>query len=264
MSASRSSLADDQRDVRRVLGPGTAPPGRPSCRRPRSRPGRRRRRAPRSGSRRSRRSSLRTRSSRGTGSFRYRRARGDRAPCGPRPRCRRRARTTWWPSSLLAARRPRPGTVMRAPNFSAWIDGPLGQLGAGDAGREAEVVLDPRRTCRPGRRSRRASSTTVPSPPTRRRRPPPGRPARRRRRRGRRRRVGGRARRRPIAPRQLGVARVAQHLLARQITTGVSSGRDAELRAAAPRPGGRSSRSIQRCGRRLRAANSRSRRASGE
>ena len=34
---------------------------------------------------------------------------------------------------------------MRAPNLSAWIDAPLGQLRAGDPGREAEVVLDPRR-----------------------------------------------------------------------------------------------------------------------
>ena len=37
---------------------------------------------------------------------------------------------------------------MRAPNLRAWVIGAAGQLGAADAGREAEVVLDPARGAR--------------------------------------------------------------------------------------------------------------------
>ena len=47
------------------------------------------------------------------------------------------------------------GTLSAAPNFSRLHHRPLGQLRARDAGREAEVVLDPRRRARPARRWRR-------------------------------------------------------------------------------------------------------------
>ena len=75
------------------------------------------------------------------------------------------------------------------------------QLVAGDARREAEVVLDPGRGAGLAARAPRARSRSCAGPPTRRRRRRPGRPARRRRSRcrtpRRRPRSRGRAARRP-------------------------------------------------------------------
>ena len=59
------------------------------------------------------------------------------------------------------------------------------EVGAAEPGREAEVVLDPARHARPGRRAPRARPARSSGPRTRRRPPRPARPGRRRRSRGR-------------------------------------------------------------------------------
>ena len=131
--------------------------------------------APRSASRRSRRSSPRTpRAARPAACGSARRWRSP--PCGRAARSPSSSRRRSGRRAASSATSHGRGTLSRAPNFSAWIDGPLGQLGARDAGREAEVVLDPRRGAGLAARGdgvdgdgRRA--------PRRRRRPPPRGPA---------------------------------------------------------------------------------------
>ena len=142
--------------------------------------------------------------------------------------------------------------------------GPLGQLGAGDARPGSRGSSRSATRCRPARRWRPRRARPCRGPRTRRTPRRPARPGRRRRRPGRSRPLGGRRAPQADALGELGVARVAQHLLSAPDHDRRLLGRDAELAQqrlgvrVAPR--GRSSGA----GRRLRAANSRSRRVSGE
>ena len=133
---------DDDRRPGSPARRGRWRPGRPSCRRRPRRPRGRRSPGPRGRwprSRRRRPRSARARRRRGAGSARPTR----RSPPGRGSRCRRRAPRRGTPSS---ARRPATsqGALMRAPSRWAWIGGPGGQLLAGDAVGEADVVLDER------------------------------------------------------------------------------------------------------------------------
>ena len=135
--------ADDDGDRAAGLRRGTAPPGRRSCRRRRPRPGRRRTGALRSRWPRSTRP-LPSNSSRpcrvespvARAGGDDHRASGDVGPVGRGGR--RDARPP------PAARSPRTGAVRCGAELLRLHDGALGEVAAGDAGREAEVVLDPR------------------------------------------------------------------------------------------------------------------------
>ena len=117
-------------------------PGRPSCLRPRPRPVSRRRGGPPSRWPRSRRRCLRSPlvgQHRVAGSgHRWRRSTARPATSVPSDR-----RTTRCPASSRSEAAAH-GLVRWAPNFSACTSGPLGEVAAGDPGREAEVVLDAR------------------------------------------------------------------------------------------------------------------------
>ena len=116
------------------------------------------------------------------------------------------------------------GTLIRAPNLSRLEHGALGEFGAGDAGGEAEVVLDAGRRARPGRRwpsprprscSRpsEAAYTAAASPagpePTMRRSPRPSSDGR-----------GGR----PMSRASSALLGLRSRVVSRQMTSGVSSG----------------------------------------
>ena len=116
-------------------------------------------------------------------------------------------------------------------------------------------------TCPPGRRWRRRRGPGCAGPPTRRRRRRPGRPDRRRPRPGRS-WDGGRAGRSPISAASSALSGL-RSTSSRQTTTGVSSGVTPSSRSS-DSASASVSRSTNRCGSRLRAANSRSRRVSGE
>ena len=187
---------------------------------------------------------------------RWRRSRRGRRPRSRRRGGRRGVRPA--PAAPVAAH----GAVRMRAELLRLDDRALGEVAAGDAGREAEVVLDPRAGAglsADARRSRRPASA---APRTRRRRRRPVRPGRRRRRRGRstgregcRRSSRGTRRARP------GVGRRSTAPVT--ITTGSSSGVTPTSRSSRSTPASWSG-SSHSCGIRLRARNSRTRCDSGE
>ena len=126
---------------------GTRPPAPPSCRRRPARPPARRRASPRAATPSSGRSSPRTpRGSRRRGAGTWRRSRSRPPARPPRSPFARTSRNRPRPvaPSQLQARRPRRGSPSRR-RTSRLVVGTGHQRHAADAGRKAQVVLDPRR-----------------------------------------------------------------------------------------------------------------------
>ena len=151
---------------------------------------------------------------------------------------------------------------MRAPNFSAWITARSASSAPEMPAGEAEVVLDPGRgagLAAGGDRVEHDRARPSDAPYTAAASPAGPAPTTTRSQTAVRRSGAGR----PISAGQLGVARVAQHLVAARSRPASPPGAMPSSRSSASASAS-SSRSIQRCGSRLRAANSRSRRVSGE
>ena len=247
--------AANQQPAARRRGRGTSPPGRPSCRRRRSRPGRRRTAAPRPAWRRSRRRHLRTPRAAG-------RRGGDTGPRWRSITVRPVAISPFdsWisclPGSLVSATACG-GHVQSRPELRPPGPCPLGQLAAGDPGREAEIVLDPGRRAGLTAGGDRVDPLDVealrgrvegggepggPGADDHARHTAAG---------------GGPAEPRPIALPELGVARIPQDLRRPPVTTtGVSSGLTAKaLRSASASssPRGRSTGRACGCARGTRA-----------
>ena len=136
-------FADDERDLRWRARTGRPPPARPSCRRRRWPPGPRRTAAPPPATPRSRCSSSRSSPARGTSSLRY------LTPVARTTRGAGQAGPVAEAHPVVAVVLLDGGGLGRDGEPGAELlrleQRPLRELGAGDARREAEVVLDPRR-----------------------------------------------------------------------------------------------------------------------